>query len=120
MDTILRNARIENGAGNILVDIGIDKRRIAAIQPDLAAEGDEVQLGGRLVTAGFIESHIHLDKSYLLDRCKSEKGDLSEAIEEVARAKKEFTAEDVYNRGKRTLEKCILNGTTHMRALSWR
>ena len=68
-----------------------------------------------MVTAGFIESHIHLDKSCLLDRCKSEKGDLSEAIEEVAGAKKEFTAEDVYDRGKRTLEKCILNGTTHMR-----
>src|SRR3546814_11581132 len=28
---------------------------------------------------------------------------------------KGFTPEDVYERGRRTLEKCILNGTTHMR-----
>ena len=42
-------------------------------------------------------------------------GDLDEAIGEVAAAKKKFTPEDVYRRGKRTLEKCILNGTTHVR-----
>ena len=41
---------------------------------------------GRLVTPGFIETHIHLDKSRILDRCKAEKGDLEEAIGEVARA----------------------------------
>ena len=56
-----------------------------------------------------------MDKSCILDRCKSEKGHLDEAIGEVAKAKKAFTPEDVYERGKRTLEKCILNGTTHMR-----
>jgi len=62
-----------------------------------------------------LETHIHLDKSCILDRCKAEKGDLEEAIGEVARAKTVFTPEDVYARGKRTLEQCILNGTTHMR-----
>ena len=33
----------------------------------------------------------------------------------MARAKTAFTPEDVYARGKRTLEQCILHGTTHMR-----
>jgi len=115
MDTILRNARVSDGAQEPLVDIGIEKGRIAAIEPSLAAEGREIDVEGRLATPGFIETHIHLDKSCILDRCKSEKGDLDEAIQEVANAKKGFTPEDVYNRGKRTLEKCILNGTTHMR-----
>ena len=115
MDTILRNARIQDGSDKPTCDIGIDQGRIAAITPNLAAEGKEIDVGGRLVTPGFIESHIHLDKSCILDRCKSEKGDLAEAIQEVAQAKMEFTPEDVYERGKRTLEKCILNGTTHMR-----
>lgn len=115
MDTILRNARVSDGAQVPLVDIGIEKGRIAAIEPSLAAEGREIDVEGRLATPGFIETHIHLDKSCILDRCKSEKGDLDEAIQEVANAKKGFTPEDVYNRGKRTLEKCILNGTTHMR-----
>jgi cytosine deaminase len=62
-----------------------------------------------------VETHIHLDKSCIVDRCEAERGDLEEAISEVARVKKEFTPEDVHERGRRTLEKCILNGTTHIR-----
>jgi cytosine deaminase len=115
MDLILRNARVVGPRDGSPVDIGIDKGRIAAIQPGLAASGRELDLGGRLVSPGFIETHIHLDKSCILDRCKAEKGDLEEAIGEVAKAKKAFTPEDVYRRAKHTLEKCILNGTTHMR-----
>jgi cytosine deaminase len=115
MDLILRSARIAGRPGDAPVDIGIDKGRIAAIEPRLAPEGRELDLGGRLVSPGLIETHIHLDKSGILDRCKAEKGDLEEAIGEVARAKKAFTPEDVYTRAKRTLEKAILNGTTHMR-----
>src|SRR5690606_17561674 len=114
MDLILRNARTPDDA-ETLVDIGIDKGRIAAIRPGLAAEGEEIQLDGRLVSPGFIETHIHPDKSCILDRCQAKKGDLDEAIGEVAKAKKAFTPEDVYERAKRTLEKCIMNGTTHMR-----
>ena len=115
MDSILRNTRIEDGTERPTVDIGIDKGRIAVIEPNLSAEGEEIDLGGMLVTPGFIETHIHLDKSCILDRCKSETGSLDEVLEEVTTAKKGFTAEDVYNRGKKTLQKCILNGTTHIR-----
>lgn len=115
MDLILRNARIAGRDAGATFDIGIKAGRIAAIEPRLSAEGREMQLGGRLVSPGFIETHIHLDKSNILDRCTAEKGDLEEAIGEVAKAKKAFTPEDVYARAKRTLEKCIANGTTHMR-----
>ena len=115
MDLILRNAHIAGRDDQQTFDIGIDKGVIAAIDPRLAAEGREMDLGGRLVSPGFIETHIHLDKSNILDRCKAEKGDLEEAIGEVAKAKKAFTPEDVYNRARRTLERCISNGTMHMR-----
>ena len=114
MDLILRNARMI-GAEQEPTDIGIEGGRIAVIQQQLAADGETIDLGGRLVSSGLIETHIHLDKSCILDRCRAEKGDLEEAIEEVARAKKGFTPEDVYARAKKTLEKSILNGTTHMR-----
>jgi len=114
MDLILRNARPSGDPASV-VDIGVDGGRIAAIEPDLPAEGLELELGGRLVSPGFVETHIHLDKSCILDRCKAERGDLDEAIQEVARAKQAFTPEDVHARARRTLEKCILNGTTHMR-----
>ncbi len=114
MDLILRNAKLPDDSEHA-VDIGIDGGRIAAIEANLAAEGETMDVQGRLVAPGFIETHIHLDKSCILDRCKAEKGDLDEAIHEVAAAKKAFTPEDVYKRAKRTLEKCIGNGTTHMR-----
>jgi len=115
MDMILRNARIDARSDTPLVDIGIENGRIRALEPELAATGAERDLGGRLVVPGFVESHIHLNKSGILERCRSERGDLEEAIGEVARAKAGFTPEDVYARGRRTLEKSIANGTTHMR-----
>lgn len=115
MDLILRNARIAGRDKASAFDIGIENGRIAVIAPRLEAEGREMDLEGRLVTPPFVESHIHLDKSNILDRCSSDRGDLEEAIGEVARVKREFTAEDVYERAKRTLERCIAQGTMHMR-----
>jgi len=114
MDLILRNAR-PVGAEQAVIDIGIAQGKIAAIEPNLAAEGETIDLRGRLVSPGFVETHIHLDKSCILDRVKSEKGDLEEAIVEAAKAKRTFTPEDVHARAVRTLEKAILQGTTHMR-----
>ncbi len=115
MDTIIRNARIQDGEDQPTFDIGFNAGRIAAIEPNLAADGEEIDAGGRLVSPGFIESHIHLDKSCILDRTWSEKGDLGSAISRVAKVKSTFTPEDVRARAIKTLEKCILNGTTHMR-----
>ena len=115
MDLILRNARIAGGESGPPADIGIEDGRIAAIEVGLAAEGEEIDAGGRLVSPGFIETHIHLDKSCLLDRCQSEEGALEDAIQEVAKAKKAFQPEEVRERAVRTLEKSILQGTTHMR-----
>jgi len=114
LDLILRQARIA-GRGEPL-DIGIAGGRIAALKPTLACEAkDEQQLDGRFVFPGFVETHIHLDKSCILDRCRSEDSSLGEAIREVAAAKRSFTEEDIYSRARRTLEKSILHGTTRMR-----
>jgi cytosine deaminase len=115
MDLILRGARILGRDGRDPVDIGTEDGRIAAIAPSLPASGEEIALGGRLVVPGLVETHIHLDKTCILDRCPAEAGTLEEAVRAVAAAKKGFTVEDVYRRGARTLERAILNGTTRMR-----
>src|SRR5581483_2811320 len=115
LDLILRKARIagEQGAA---VDIGIAQGRIAALAPELAGEARHVeQLDGRLVTAGFVETHIHLDKTRILDRCRMEEGTLKEAIAQVAAAKRAFSEEDVYGRARATLENAIVHGTTRLR-----
>src|SRR4030081_1315416 len=118
-DTILRNGRIA-GREHEPVDIAVCDGRIAAITPrsnqatqDAACD---IPLDGKLVIPGFVETHIHLDQSCISDRCRCRTGALQEAIESVAAARLAFTEQDIYARGRRTLEKAIVQGTTGMRA----
>ena len=98
------------------VDIGIAGGRIAAIEPSLPMVGAREDAGGALAFPGFVETHIHLDKASILDRCPICEGTLAEAVAATARAKAAFTVEDVYARAARVLETAILNGTTRMRS----
>ena len=115
MDLIIRNARILWGSELRIIDIGIDGAAIAAIAPALQAEARELDAADCLVISGLIETHIHLDKTCILDRCLIEEGTVAEAVRQTAAAKRNFTIEDVYARGQRTLERCIAQGTMHMR-----
>ena len=81
LDLILRQARIV-GYGDALLDIGVKDGRIAAIESHIAIDAAQEQLDGRLVIPGFVDTHIHLDKSCILDRCRSQHGTLEEAIAE--------------------------------------
>jgi cytosine deaminase len=112
-DLIFRRAVTASSAAP--VDIGVSDGRIAAIAPRLDAEALEVDVGGRLVLAGFVDSHVHLDKACLLGRCGHDHGSVKEAVRAVAAMKRDFTVEDVYARGARVLERAIVHGTTRMR-----
>ncbi|HKD25604.1 MAG TPA: amidohydrolase family protein [Xanthobacteraceae bacterium] len=115
MDLIIRNARLSTRPADELVDIGIENGRIGAISPALAADGREHDAVGGLVCAGLIETHIHLDKSRIIERCPPEETREISPVESVAPLKKAFTVEDIRLRAARTLEECILNGATRMR-----
>ena len=115
MDLIIREARVLERGELRTVDIGIQGTTIAAISSALEADAPELNAAGCLVIPGMIETHIHLDKTCILDRCRIEEGTVAEAVRETAAAKRDFTVEDVYARGKRTLERCIAQGTMHMR-----
>ena len=112
-DLIFRNARTRGSA--VPVDIGVSEGRIAAIEPRLVCDAPEIDVGGKLVLPGFVDTHIHLDKACLLGRCGHNHGSVSEAIQAVAAMKRDFTVEDVYQRGARVLERAIVAGTTRMR-----
>ena len=114
MELTLRNVRLAAEPGHLL-DVGVHGGKVAAIGGELPDGARTLDLEGRLLLPGFVETHMHLDKSCILHRCSSEKGDLAEAISEVARLKSGFTEEDVSERAQRTLRKCVVNGTTRMR-----
>ena len=113
LDTVIRNAVIEGQPGP--VDLGIAAGRIAAIGPDLPTAGETLEAAGGLLVPGLVETHIHLDKTCILDRCRIEQGTVAEAVRETAAAKRGFTIDDVVARGRRTIERCIGWGTMHMR-----
>lgn len=114
MELTLRNVRLAAEPAQVL-DVGVDGGKIAVIGGELPDGTRTLDLEGRLLLPGFVETHMHLDKSCILHRCTSEKGDLAEAISEVARLKSGFSEEDVAKRAGRTLRKCVVNGTTRMR-----
>ena len=97
------------------VDIGVAGGKIVAIEKGLAAEAETYDAGGRVACGGLIETHIHLDKSRIMDRTPPETGRKISPMKQVAALKSSFTVEDVRARAERTLTECILHGATRMR-----
>jgi cytosine deaminase len=115
MDLIIRNARLADHRSHEITDIGVANGRIVAIQRELSGEGEVYDAEGRLACPGLIESHIHLDKSRIIDRCAPQERTQLSPIKAVAPLKKSMTVEDVRGRAEQTLKQCIMHGTTRMR-----
>ncbi|MDE1994453.1 MAG: amidohydrolase family protein [Rhizobiaceae bacterium] len=113
LDLVISNVRIAGRDGPL--DIGIKDGKIAVIDTGILSEAPREDMCGCLAFGGFIDSHIHLDKACILDRCMICEGTLQEAVRETAKAKAAFTVEDVYARAARVVESAIVNGTTAMR-----
>src|SRR3954471_17271647 len=114
IDFVIRNARVA-GRHDALTDIGFAQGRIAAVEADLKCDAPAYDAQGCLCCGGLIETHIHLDKSRIIDRCAPAPGRAADAVRRVSEVKHTFTVEDVNTRAKATLENCIKNGATRMR-----
>src|SRR5262245_40516295 len=112
MDFVIRNARLAEGAS---VDIGFEAGRIAAIERSIAAQAPSYDAKGCLACAGLVETHIHLDKSRIIDRCAPQPRKTLSPVASVAPIKHAMSVEDNYQRAERTLQQCIVHGTTRMR-----
>lgn len=115
LDLLIKNATIEQDGTLRTADIGIAQGRIAAIEPVIDASPETIDAWHGLLVPGLVETHIHLDKTCILDRCRTEEGTVAEAVRETSAAKKGFTVDDVIARGRTTIERCIGWGTTAMR-----
>jgi cytosine deaminase len=115
MDFIIRNARLSGRLSDGPWDIGVKHGRIVAIERGLAAEAEVYDARGYLACPGLIETHIHLDKSRIIDRCAPQERSQLSPVKGVTPLKKGMSVEDVRARAERTLEECIKHGTTRMR-----
>jgi cytosine deaminase len=115
MDLIVKNARLVTAPDAAPVDIAVEGGRIAAIGPGLSGDAEVYDAGGRLVCAGLVETHIHLDKSRIIDRCPPPEGRRVNPVTTVAPLKPAMSVDDIYHRAETTLRECLVNGATRMR-----
>ena len=87
MDLVIRNARLPQSPENPPVDIGIENGKIVAIEDNITVDAPHYDAHDHLVCAGLVETHIHLDKTRIIDRCPPEDGRNANAVPRVAAVK---------------------------------
>jgi cytosine deaminase len=110
---LLRGGIVEGRERDILVRDG----RIARIADRIdAGTADVIDVTGKLVLPGFVETHIHPDKAFIADRTQGLRAGGPTAQTLVAELKKTFTVDDIYQRARKVMELAVRHGCTSMRA----
>ncbi|SFL46097.1 cytosine deaminase [Gracilibacillus orientalis] len=110
---ILQNATLpkQEGLWNIHIENGLFTKIEEAKQIDGALD-----IGGKLVSAPFIEPHVHLDTTLTAGDPKwNESGTLFEGISTWTERKKSLTIEDVKARATKALKWQVAQGIQHVR-----
>ena len=114
MDILIKNAKLPGYEGQR--DVAVENGRIKDIAPRIDAQAARViDAEGKVLIPGLVDSHIHFDKAYIMDRLPNKSGTLMEAIQVTAKLKPTFTKEDVVERATRALFSLAQHGTTHIR-----
>ena len=114
MDILIKKAQLPGH--DTYKDVAVKDGRIVDIAPSIEAAAERViDADGRVLIPGLIDSHIHLDKAYIMDRLPNKSGTLMEAIQVTAQLKPTFTKEDVVDRATCALFSLVSHGTTHIR-----
>jgi cytosine deaminase len=119
IDLLLSNGRISGAKA--LLNLAVDGGRILDCQPGLSYPAlQEIDLGGRLVVPGFVESHVHLDialmNSWQVPGRQEPYRSVAGFNEAVERRRKSFTRQDIEARASAALELASRHGVTAMRA----
>lgn len=109
-------------------DLTIDSDKITSIQPHNPSQANPNNTrklhspSAALLAPSLCHPHIHLDKPYLLSHPRFassqilKEGTFAEAMSLTSSAKRNFTPEDLLQRGQRLLDESIEAGVTHIRA----
>ncbi|NNL13576.1 MAG: amidohydrolase family protein [Acidimicrobiia bacterium] len=121
----ITNARLR--AQPELVNIEIEDGLVGRISPSGPADGSTIDAAGGLVTEGFTNAHLHLDKVFTLAQVGEEAlrhyqgegmGKASLAIDAAAEVKRSQDADQMLELAKRSLAMAAYYGTTHVRAMA--
>ncbi len=100
-------------------DISIENGLIARIESSLNAIDSESYPAQTLLPA-FVDLHVHIDKTFVVDEVGAAEGDLFAAIERMAVHRDGWTAEHIESRMQRALTEAYVNGTRALRThLDW-
>ncbi len=115
-DLIVRNAALVDGRRGI--DIACAGGRIRAIEAGLPADPcPEIDAGGRLVTAPFVDPHFHLDATLSLGQPRlNQSGTLLEGIAIWGDLKPSLTQDDLVERALRYCDLAVSQGILAIRA----
>ncbi len=116
MDLIVRNATLPDGRRGL--DIGIEKGRIAAVEPALQAEaGREIDAAGWLVAPPFVDSHFHMDSTLSLGQPRlNQSGTLLEGIALWGELKPRLTHEAIVARALAYCDWAVARGILAIRS----
>jgi cytosine deaminase len=115
MDLVIRNTTLPDGRTGI--DIGILDGRIAALAPQLAAQGvREIDAAGDLVSPPFVDAHFHMDAtlSYGLPRV-NQSGTLLEGIALWGELKPQLSQDALIERALRYCDWAVARGLLAIR-----
>ena len=115
VDLIIRNARLRGKKENC--DIGISGGSFKLIEKNIKEKAkEEIDACGNLVSAPFIESHVHLDSALTAgDPRYNKSGTLLEGIEIWGKYKENITKEKIEENARETVRWLIANGVLKIR-----
>lgn len=103
---------VDASEGLALTDFAIDQNGMVSAAP---AEGPRIDLDGRLVLPTFVDSHVHLDKAFIVRRTGLPQGGLLDAVTLSGADAANWTCDDLEARMTRALNRAYAHGTSAMR-----
>ena len=115
---LLRHCQLVNREPGDWTDIAIKQDKIVAVAPSLDIPAQKtIDVGGKLVSAPFVESHIHLDSALTAGEPRwNLSGTLFEGIDIWRDRKQSLTIEDVKDRAIRALKMQAEQGVLFVRS----
>ncbi len=100
-------------------DVYIENSLIAVIKPVQSAINSVVP-SKQMLLPTFVDLHVHIDKTFVVDEVGAAKGDLFAAIERMAKHRDGWSAEHIESRMQRALLEAYANGCRALRThLDW-